>query len=311
MTVFGRTLALLLVLAFVALPVVPAMAGERDEWLELARRGWNYRLREPPLGRDMAIPVRISPQVLAGSALCLVGDPPGRHTLEVLHSFRALMAETFGKRLPMRYAGKTAQACGSGRVVLLRLYSGQPPNRSLTADLAWLDMAYGLGLPQGRRYSAMSPAVAQAFFGRRGLAVHIMVQQSPPGREMDILGAAFFRSILIEELYQAFTFGADILVANQETVIRSKLQELPMRMGLLGWDSAAFMQTLLTVTPGALCRFDVFMLHAVAMAPVEQTTDPGLLDYIEANFDELQSMAAQTLGDRRFGLVIDPACGRH
>lgn len=308
MTVLGRAIALLFVLVLAMPLTAPAEASERDEWLELARRGWNYRLREPPLGRDMAIPVRISPLVLAGSALCLVGEPPGRHTLEILNGFRALMDETFGKRLPMRYAGDEARNCGSGRVVVLRLYSGHPPNGFLTADLARLDDVYDLGLPQGRRYSVMSPAVAQAFFGRRGVAVHIMVQQSKPGQEMDILETSYFRSILIEELYQAFTFGADILVANRNTVIQSKLQEIPVRMGRLGWNSAAFMQTLLAVTPGALCRFDVFMLHAVAMAPVTQTTDPELLAYIDENFDELQGVAAETLADPRFDLLVDPSC---
>ena len=309
MPVAGRMI-LLLICLLCAAPSAPAWAEERDEWLELARRGWNYRLREPPLGRDMAIPVRISPQILSGSALCLVGEKPGRQTLEVLNGFRTLIDETFGKRLPMRYAGTSAQGCGSGRVVVLRLYSGFPPNGALTTDLEWLDTAYGLGLPSGRTYSAMSPAVAQAFFGRRGAAVHIMVQQAPPNREPTMLQASFYRSILIEELYQAFTFGADILVANRETAMQSKLQEIPVRMGILGWESAAFMQTLLAVTPGGLCRFDVFMLHAVAMAPVAETTDPALLDYIDAHFTELRTLAAGTLEDPRFGLLIDPACGQ-
>lgn len=285
-------------------------ADERAAWLELARRGWNYRLREPPLGRDMTIPVRISSRTLEGAALCLVGERPRTETRAVIESFRALIAETTGRALPMRYAGETARDCGTGRVVVLRLYSGDPPDRALTADLTWLDEAYGLGLPEGRDYAAMSPAVAQTFFGRWGQAVHVMVQQAPPERRTDVLEDAFFRSILIEELFQVFTFGTDILVARRDTVFQSKLQELPVRMSRYGWETSAFMQTLLTVSPGGLCRFDIFMLHAVAEAPVRETTDPAFLDYIDAHFEELRAKADATRSDPEFGLLLDPACGR-
>lgn len=293
-----------------AVPSAPTLADERDDWLELARRGWNYRLREPPRGRDMAIPVTISPKLLSGAALCMVGELPRQDTLEVLNSFRALVADTFGKRLPMRYAGSDARACGTGRVVVLRFYSGYPPNRLLTADLDWLDRAYALGLPRGRQYAAISPAFAQTFFGRRGQGVHVMVQQAPPGHAVNALEATYFRSILIEELFQVFTFGADILVADRDAVFQSKLQEGPIRLSPLGWETPAFMRKLLSVTPGALCRFDLFMLHAVAAAPVAETTEPRFVEYIDAHFDELQSMTARTLDDPRFDLVIDTSCGR-
>lgn len=287
----------------------PAPAADRAAWIELARLGWNYQLREPPAGRDMSIPVVISPKSLVGAALCVVGERPHPATVEVLDGFRALVRHVFGKPLPMRYAGPDAMACGSGRVAVLRLFSGFPPNAALTRDLAWLNGAYQLGLPEGREYATTSPAMAQTFFGRRGQATHIMVKQ-PRGLKLDRLEAAFFRSILIEELFQAFTFGADILIARRAAAFESKLQEVPVNLSRLPWDSRAFMRALLGVTPGALCPFDVFMLHAVARTTVEQTVEPAFLRDIEANFRDLETLAAATSRDPRFAGLIDLTCER-
>lgn len=276
-------------------------------WIDLARRGWNYQLRIPPRGRDMTIPVVISPRALAGSALCIVGERPHSATDTVLDAFRDLVNHTFGKPIPMRYAGPDARGCGSGRVVLLRLYSGFPPNRALSRDLDWLNQTYELGLPRGRDYTTISPAMAQTFFGRRGQVTHIMVKQ-PRGARLDELEAAFYRSILIEELFQSFTFGMDILIANRSTPFQSKLQEIPVNLSRLPWESRHFMRSLLGVTPTALCAFDVFMLHAVAQTSAAQTIEPGFVREVETNFAELEDLARATIGDPRFAALIDPSC---
>lgn len=284
-----------------------AQASERADYLDMARRGWSYELRSTMVGRDMSIPVRIHGRAMAGAALCLVGERPHPDTTTVLETFRALIAEVYGRPLPMRYAGLDADGCGSGRVVVLRLFSGAPPNRALTRDLAWLNSTYGLGLPSGRDYSAVSPAMAQTFFGRRGLATHIMVQQPgalPPGR----LERKFYRSILVEELFQAFTFGMDVLQFDTREQFMSKLQERPFNPGRLPWASRSFMRAMLESNPGGLCRFDVFMLHAVARSPLDETNTPDFIQFIETHFESLRALGSASFADPRFAPILDPAC---
>jgi hypothetical protein len=281
---------------------------KKDSYLELARRGWSYELRTTMLGRDPSIPVHINGRDLSGASICLVGDPPGTQTRAVLDAFRALAFRTFEKPLPMRYAGPDARRCGSGRTVILRLYSGFPPHGALTRDLEWMNTAYALGLPSGRRYYATSPAMAQTFFGRRGQGTHILVQQSAAADPAP-LEAAYHRSILIEELFQAFTFGMDILELDRTAGFLSKLQETPIDMQRLPWGSDAFMHTLLESNPRGLCPFDIFMLHAVARAPVDQTVEPAFISFIERNFDQLDTLMQETLADPRFASIVDPVCG--
>ncbi|MEL6523534.1 MAG: hypothetical protein AAFQ66_21345, partial [Pseudomonadota bacterium] len=224
----------ILVILLAGLLAIPAMAG-KDEFVDLADRGWNYQLRTTMLGRDLSIPVRISGQTLAGAALCIVGDPPAPSTRAVLNTFRDLAAHIFGKQIPMRYAGPTSDLCGAGRTVVLRLYSGLPPNKALSDDLNRMSETYGLGLPPGRFYVANSPAMAQTFFGRHGQPTHIMVAQ--PRGPTTILEALFYKSILIEELYQSFTFGMDVLVFERDAAFLSKLQEFPVNPQRMAWTS--------------------------------------------------------------------------
>ncbi|MHA6345997.1 hypothetical protein [Roseivivax sp. CAU 1761] len=280
---------------------------DRLIWLDLVQKGWIYELRSTMLGRDLSIPVRIHGRNLAGAALCIVGEPPQPQTRAVLDAFRLLMREVHGRALPMRYAGASARACGTGRVAVLRLWSGRPPNAALTEDLVWMDAIHGLGLPPQRSYAAHSPAMAQTFFGRRGSGTHLMVKQAA-GPEMTALEAAFYRSILVEELFQAFTFGMDILHFDRAAPFASKLEEYPVNLANLPWNSPAFMEGLLRSNPPGLCDFDVFMLHAVARAPVEQTTEAAFLDFVTAEFEPLLAAARRTLADARIALIHDPDC---
>lgn len=286
----------------------PAVA-DRVAYVDLARRGWNYELRTTMVGRDLSIPVHINGRDLAGASLCLVGEPPHETSLEIINSFRALVRRTYGKPVTMRYAGPDANACGSGRTVILRLYSGFPPNRALSADLRWMDTVYQLGLPGRRVFAATSPAMAQTFFGRRGQGTHIMVKQ-PALTPQDALEATFYKSILIEELFQSFTFGMDVLIFNPREPFLSKLQETPMNLRHLSWESQAFMQALVRSNPAGLCVFDVFMMHAVAEAPVDQTIDPQFIDYIDANYDALLERTRSTMTDPAFAAILTPECRR-
>jgi hypothetical protein len=282
-------------------------AADKASYLELARRGWNYELRTTMVGRDLSIPVHINGRDLSGASLCLVGDPPHPQSLEILDAFRGLVRHIFGKPMPMRYAGPSASLCGSGRVVVLRFYSGHPPNRALSDDLRWMDRTYLLGLPGRRYFAAASPAMAQTFFGRRGQGTHIMVKQ-PEMSDLGALERVFYKSILIEELFQSFTFGMDILQLDREAPFSSKLQETPLNLMRMSWDSRNFMRAMVRSNPVALCTFDVFMLHAVAAAPVDQTTEPGFIDFIDEAYEALLAEAQETMADPRFSEIFAPAC---
>lgn len=290
--------------------VVTPAAADRAAYVDLARRGWNYELRTTMLGRDLSIPVNIHGRDLAGATLCVVGEEPHPNSLAVINAFRDLELHVFGKPLTMRYAGQDASGCGSGRTVILRLYSGHPPNRALSSDLNWMNQTYLLGLPERSFYAASSPAMAQTFFGRRGQGTHIMVKQ--PGRTRPgQLEAAFYKSILVEELFQSFTFGMDILLFDRAAAFQSKLQETPLNLHRFSWESSDFMRALLNSNPKGLCTFDVFMMHAVAETPVDQTTHPGFIDYIDREYDMLLARAAETMADGRFATIMAPGCQRN
>ncbi|MEL6963213.1 MAG: hypothetical protein AAFO01_10685 [Pseudomonadota bacterium] len=283
------------------------LTADKMSYLKLARQGWSYRLRTTMLGRDLSIPIYIDGKRLAGAYLCIVGEQPHPITVQTINAFRRLIERVFGRPLLTRYAGSSAEGCGTGRVIMLRLYSGAPPNRLLSADLAWMNEVYALGLRAKRAHVATSPAMAQTFFGRRGQGTHIMVQQ-PRRRRIGTLEERFFRSILIEELYQSFTFGMDVLLFDRNLPFVSKLQEKPTNLHRLPWNSKAFMQALLKASPAGLCAFDVFMLHAVARSPGEQTNEPGFIDFIEAEYDTLISVAGETLKVPFLTRLLDPAC---
>lgn len=298
---------LLIALSLIILGFGRSAHADRTTYVQLAKRGWSYDLRETMVGRDLTIPVLINGRGLAGASLCVVGERPRRTSLEVIDSFRALLQQTYGKPMTMRYAGQDASACGSGRSVILRLYSGFPPNQALSADLRWMDRVYQLGLPGRGYFAATSPAMAQTFFGRQGQGTHIMVKQPALSPRSDV-EAAFYKSILIEELYQSFTFGMDVLVFNRSEVYHSKLQEFPLNLLRQSWESPDFMRAMLNSNPPGLCTFDVFMMYAVAEAPVEQTNDPAFIKYIEANYEELHTRAIATMGDPTYASVLDPGC---
>lgn len=298
-----------LALFLVVFTVTPAWAGvDRSVFIDMARKGWVYELRSAMLRRDPNLPqVRINGRDMAGAALCVVGEKPHAETIKVLETFSALMAETFGKPVPMRYAGTSVSSCGTGRMVYLRLYSGRQPHRAFNDDLRELDDVFDIGLPRDRDQHVMSPAQAQTFFGQNGRATHLLVKQAAT-IVPSVLEQRFFSSILIEELYQSFTYGMDILHFDRRAAFLSKLEELPTNLRNLPWDSIRFMEGLLNSNPGGLCQFDVFMLHALARSPLDRTNTPDFLSFIETRFDDLLHRTKVTVSQAGFAPILDPAC---
>lgn len=300
-----RILNSLTVLLLTALPSL----ADRDRYVDLARQGWNYELRTTMVGRDMSIPIQINGRTLAGAGICMVGDPPHSQSTAILNAFSALMEHVYSTPLPLNYAGNDASKCGAESPVVLRLYSGYPPNTGLTLDLSWLNDRYDLGLPDQRFYAAPSPAMGQTFFGRQGQGTHLMVKQ-PAHRSTSPLETAFYRSILIEELYQSFTFGMDLLHFDDTVPFLSKLEETPLNIQRLPWGSKPFMRSLVNSNPSGLCLFDIFMLHAIAEAPVEETVDPDFIAYVEDQYTMLLDMAQTTAADPVFAPLIVEGCAR-
>ncbi len=285
-----------------------ASASQKTDYLELAKKGWNYKLRVA-VRKDKSIPVHINGRDFAGATICLVGDAPHPNTKRVLDAFLDLLDYTFRKPIALRVAGQHAKECGLGRVIILRLYSGFPPNRAFSADLQWMNQVFDIGLPAGREYAVTSPAQAQTYFGRKGKGTHIMVKQ-PALTQLGPLERAFYTSILLEELYQSFTFGMDVLQFNPAAEFLSKLQETHLNLHRLSWDSRQFMRALVQSNPIRLCAFDVFMLHAVAQAPVDQTNEPAFLEFIDQQFETLRDQSVATLNNARFTEILDPDCAR-
>lgn len=299
-----------LILAFcLAAAGAAGAAPDRATFLDLARKGWVYELRSAIWGRNPeTLTMRINGHVLSGAALCVVGEPPHPQTAAVLTAFTDLMAEVFGKPLPTRYAGTDLSACGTGRTVYLRLYSGPVPLADFNRDMRRLDRVYGLGMPRDRMQYVLSPAQAATFFGRRGQTTHLIVKQPEPGVAPTPLASRFYSSILVEELYQAFSFGMDILHFDRRHAFASKLQEFPVDLRHVPWNSPAFMEGLLRSNPSGLCRFDLFMLHALAEAPMENTNTPELLEFIDSRFDDLVARADRTAARAAFAPILDAGC---
>ncbi|MHA6264428.1 hypothetical protein ACXYMO_14585 [Arenibacterium sp. CAU 1754] len=303
-----KLIRVLVILAFAGAAVSVGAGTERSVFIDMARKGWVYELRSAMWRRDPdRPPVRINGRDMAGAALCVVGERPHFQTARVLETFSALMTQTFGKPVPMRYGGTDLSGCGTGRIVYLRLYSGRTPHRAFNDDLRKMDAVYGIGLPANRDQYVMSPAQAQTFFGRYGRTTHLLVKQAAAAVPTP-LEQRFFTSILIEELYQSFTFGMDILHFDRHAAFLSKLEEMPLNLRNLPWDSTQFMEGLLRSNPGGLCPFDVFMLHALAHSPLEQSNTPDFLGFIETEFDDLLRRTNVTVAQVGLAPILDPAC---
>lgn len=307
----GR-LILVLLLWLLALPAAsdPPWQPARSDFLTLARSGWVFDHWTSRARRDPALPpLRFDSAEVAQGAVCLFGDAPHPLSRQIITTFDALLREIYGRQLAITFAGHDIATCPEHQRVYIRLYSGPPPQQRYNADLRALDREFEIGFPPNWREPVLGPAQAHGFWGRKGAAAHLLVNQPPDGAPTP-LQRAYFASILIEELFQVVSYGSDILKIERDTPFVSKLQETPANLRYLPWSSERFMRGLLRSNPAGLCGFDVFMMHALARSGLHDSSSPELLDFIEARFDDLRGLTLATLAQPRFATVLDPGCLR-
>lgn len=300
-------------LVFLAILSPAAMAERsdlpnRNDYIDLARSGWVYEPRRSQMRHDADLPpVRFNSIQAVNGEICLFGDPPHALSRQVFETFNDLLSDVFDRRLVVNYAGRLLSNCPAHQRVYIRLYSGGPPAARYNADLRQLDREFDIRFPPRWNEPIISPAQTNGFFGRHGAAAHLLIKQ-PSSAQLTPLQQGFYASIFIEELFQVFSFGADILKFERETPFLSKLQEHPVNLRYLPWSSEAFMKGLLQSNPSGLCGFDVFMLHVMARSGLEHSNTPKLLTFIESRFEDLRARALDTLSEPRFASVLDPEC---
>ena len=285
-----------------------ASPPSREDYFALARQGWVYEVRTTRHQRAIrSTPVLFNSTEAALGTICVFGAPPHAQSERILRIFSDLLSDIYGHRLAITYASGDITNCPARQRLYLRLYSGTAPERRFNADLQYLDREFGIGFPRGWSEPVRSPGQVNGFFGRRGATSHLLINQ-PPAGDLTELQQKFHASLLIEELFQAISFGSDILKFERATPFLSKLQEIPVNLRALPWASETFMSGLLTSTPGALCSFDVFMLHALAGANLRNTNSPALLGFIKTHFEQLRHQTLQTLSNPAYASVLDGEC---
>lgn len=289
----------------------PASANPlRDGYLDLARQGWVFEYNTSIRRRDPSLPrVIINSREIATGPVCVIGETPHPKTRATIEAFDRLLQSIFGREQAFHFGGSAVASCGRPFKSYIRLYSDPPPLRAFNADLRDLDQLYKIGFPKSRTHAIRSPAQAATYFGRLGTTAHVLVKQ--PNAHSTPLDMIFHRSILIEELFQVFTFGLDILIFDPNAQFSSKLQELPINLRGLRWDSPKFKTGILRSNPAALCLFDAFMLHALATTSLKTTNSEDLLTDIDARFEDLLDLARTTLAQQEFASIFDPDCAPH
>ncbi|MDW4498650.1 hypothetical protein R5H30_11705 [Sulfitobacter sp. D35] len=302
-----------LLAVFLANPVTAGARSDlvrpdRSDYLNLARSGWVFEFNTRRMRRPADLPpIRFDSAEVATGEICLFGDPPKALSRQIIHSFTELLREVYERRLAVTFAGREIENCPPHQRVYIRLYSGAPPYARLNADLRLLDREFDIRFPPNWNEPVRSPAQANGFFGRRGASAHLLISQ-PPTDEMSDLQRDYYTSILVEELFQVVSFGADILKADRESPFLSKLQEAPVNLRYVPWNSERYMTGLLRSNPKGLCGFDVFMLHALAAADLESANSAELLDFIETHFDDLRARTERTLRHAAYAPMIDSSC---
>lgn len=292
----------------------PALASDTTimpssaDLLTLVKRGWVYEIHTSRVRRPADLPeVEFnSPEVALGT-VCVIGEAPHPQTRQTIELFNDLLRDVYGRDAPVTYAGGDITNCPPKQRTYIRLYSGYPPYGGFNADLRALDAAFDIRFPKNWQEPILSPAQTNGFFGRNGATAHLLITQ-PSVAQPNTLQAAFHSSILVEELFQAVTFGADILKFERDIPFYSKLQEFPTNLRYLSWRSDAFMTGILQSNPSRLCGFDVLMLHTLAGANLRNSNSPDLLVYFTENLDALMAKAYATMDDPRFATMLDNRC---
>lgn len=286
----------------------PVTRPDRSDYLTLARSGWVFDFHSARMRRDADLPpVRFNSTEVALGEVCLFGDPPHALPRQIIRTFTDLLRDVYDRRLAVTFAGREMTNCPPRQRVYIRLYTGKPPYALFNADLQQMDREFDIRFPANWNEPVISPAQANGFFGRNGAAAHLLINQPPEGG-MTPLQNDYYTSILIEELFQVVSFGADILKFDRDTPFYSKLQEYPVNLRYLRWNSETFMAALLQSNPKGLCGFDIFMLHTLAISNLETTNSVALLEFIETHFGALRTRSMRTLADPQYRMVLDSRC---
>lgn len=271
--------------------------------------GWHYAFRGSASGQaDDLPPAYVLAGAMAPRAICLIGDAPHPVMAETLGQFRALLRRIFGTAGPVFSGRRTVEHCEAGETIFIRFYSSLVPNELFNADIAALDDRFDLGFSGRQRLNNLSPAHSVTMFGRAGQITHLSLLE-PVLPRISELKRKFYRSILIEELYQSYSFGIDVFKMRHGGPFLSKLQETPVDLRFLDWTSARYMAGLLQSNPQGLCHFDAMMLHALAAYPGHGGAEVPLTVFVERNFDLLYEDARATAARTELADLFDPACG--
>ncbi len=281
---------------------------DRGVFLKLARVGWVFDIHSSRMRRDADLPpVLFDSAEVALGEVCVFGDRPHALDRQIIRTFTDLLREVYDRRISVSFVGREMSNCPPRQRVYIRLYTGLPPLTRFNDDLRRMDREFDIRFPPNWTEPVTSPAQANGFFGRNGAAAHLLISQ-PPDDALTLLQRDFYGSILIEELFQVVSFGADILKFDRDTPFYSKLQEVPVNLRYMPWASEGFMSGLLKSNPKGLCGFDIFMLHALASARLETTNTTRLLEFIDAKFDDLRARTARTLANPHYAPVLDESC---
>ncbi|MCY0096498.1 hypothetical protein [Hoeflea ulvae] len=306
MAIWGLIIALLM-------SVSPGVADDapqptRDDYLRLAQTGWVFELSSSRKRRSPAFPpIRFNSGEVAKGEICLFGAPPHALSRQIIGVFNDLLRDIYDRRLAVTFAGRDISNCPSRQRVYVRLYDDRLPTALYRADLVQLDHDFDIRLPSHGAQPVATPAQVNVFFGAVGPVAHLLVNQ-PDHRDLTRLERDYFTSILIEELFQVVSFGRDVAKFDAETPFLSKLQERPVNLRLLPWQSESFMAGLLKSNPSGLCAFDVFMLHSLAAANLETVNSDELIVFIKAHFDELLDRSVRTLDNPAYRPLLDQRC---
>lgn len=286
---------------------MPAKAVTKSEFIALAERGWKYEYRGSFRRGVSKLPAsHLLAKTMAKRDVCLLGEEPHPLINDTMEEFRTLLRDIYGDIGQLVSGVPTVIDCPETSSVFIRLYTRRLPNLVFNRDLQDLNVKFAIGMT-GQSQSILSPAQAVTFFGKKGKATHIILLQ-PQLRPMSPLQIRFYRSLLIEELYQTYSFGIDIFKAKPGGPFMSKLQEGFVNLQGRRWTSKDYMKGLLSSNPDGLCEFDAMMLHAIGAVPETVESSTGFIDYISENFEQLLLAAQNTIGQADISKMFDPGC---
>lgn len=282
---------------------------DRATFLELARKGWVFEIRKTMWRPDPdRPPIQINARDLTGRALCLIGEPLHPTTAATLRAYLHLHKLAFGQGLTQAGPYALASDCPEDTVLYLRLYSSREPREMMGRDLKLLDQRHEIGFSRSWIPRLSAPAQAQSYFGRRGNVSHLVILQPRRNQQLTPLQTRYFRSLLLEELYQSTTYGLDVLHVDRTAPFLSKLEEYPANLLGLRWLSEPFMQGMLASNSGDLCAFDLFMLTALAATTQSTTHQAAFLDELRAGFDTTLARARDLAADPVVAGLLSPDC---